>query len=157
MNGSIRVFFGFLSNEPKASTLWATLAFWSLNISLAVTPWADYHAVFLRLNNLFFHFSPRAKIFFSFLSVSEHTSWCLLPESFYGGGRFGYRFSLSSKTVFMKKISSSLPFLPKYFLPQLIMDSSVILFGFFSSPVIRQEVCHPLLHHVNKNYKQSYA
>jgi hypothetical protein len=52
-------------------------------------------------------------------------------DSSYGDGRFEYRFSLSSKTVFVKKMSSSLPFLPKYLLPQLIMDSSVILCGFF--------------------------
>jgi hypothetical protein len=36
MGGSIRVFFRFLSNEPKTPALWATLAFWILNISLAV-------------------------------------------------------------------------------------------------------------------------
>jgi len=78
MGGSIRVFFRvffcFLSNEPKASTLWATLAFWILNISLAITARADYHAVFLMLKNLLAHFSPRAEILFPFFSVSEHTS-----------------------------------------------------------------------------------
>jgi hypothetical protein len=74
MAGSIRVFFRFLSNEPKASALWARLAFWILNISLTVTARADYHAVFLRLKNLLAHFSPRAEILFSFFSVSEHTS-----------------------------------------------------------------------------------
>ncbi len=74
MGGSIRVFFRFLSNEPKASALWATLAFWSLNISLAVTARADYHAVFLRLKNLLVHFSPRAEILVSFFSVFQHTS-----------------------------------------------------------------------------------
>jgi hypothetical protein len=74
MGGSIRVFFRFLSNEPKASALWARLAFWILNISLTVTPWADYHAVFLRLKNLLVHFSPRAEIllsFFPFLSIHQ--------------------------------------------------------------------------------------
>jgi hypothetical protein len=74
MAGSIRVFFRFLSNEPKAPALWATLAFWILNISLAVTARADYHAVFLRLKNLLAHFSPRAEILLSFFSVFEHTS-----------------------------------------------------------------------------------
>jgi len=74
IGGSICVFFRFLSNEPKAPALWARLAFWILNISLAVTPWADYHAVFLRLKNLLVHFSPRAEILVSFFSVSEHTS-----------------------------------------------------------------------------------
>jgi len=62
-------------------------------------------------------------------------SWYLLSESFYHGGRFGLRFSRSSKTILMKKISSSLAFLLKYFLPQLITDSSmgssVTLRGFF--------------------------
>jgi hypothetical protein len=74
IGGSICVFFRFLSNEPKASALWARLAFWILNISLTVTPWADYHAVFLRLKNLLVHFSPRAEILLSFFSVFEHTS-----------------------------------------------------------------------------------
>jgi hypothetical protein len=74
MRGSIRVFFRFLSNEPKASALWARLAFWILNISLTVTARADYHAVFLRLKNLLVHFSPRDEILLSFFSVFEHTS-----------------------------------------------------------------------------------
>jgi hypothetical protein len=52
------VFFRFLSNEPKAPALWATLAFWILNLSLAVAARADYHAVFLRLKNLLAYFSP---------------------------------------------------------------------------------------------------
>ncbi len=74
MGGGIRVFFRFLFNEPKASAPWETLAFWILNISLAVTARADYHAVFLMLKNLLSHFSPRAEILVSFFSVFEHTS-----------------------------------------------------------------------------------
>ena len=65
MDGSIRVFFRFLSNEPEAPAFWTTLTFWILNISLAVTAWADYHVVFLRLEGLFAHF------FASFLPQSR--------------------------------------------------------------------------------------
>ena len=74
IGGSICVFFRFFSDVPKASALWTTLSFWSLNISLAVTAWADDQAIILRVKNLLAHFSPRAEILFSSFPVSEHTS-----------------------------------------------------------------------------------
>ena len=58
MGGSIWVFLRFIYDIPKAFALCTTLSLGSLNISLTVTPRADYHAVFLRLQNLVAHFSP---------------------------------------------------------------------------------------------------
>lgn len=52
---SICAVLGFISDVPKASTLRATLPFWSVNISLAVTLWAGDHSVFLGLKHLLSH------------------------------------------------------------------------------------------------------
>ena len=74
MGGRSWAFLRFLSTVPKAFALWTILALWSLNISLAVTSWADCHAVFPGLKDLPAYFSPRAEKCFFFFPVSEHTS-----------------------------------------------------------------------------------
>jgi hypothetical protein len=45
-------------DEPEAAAFWTTLTFWILNISMAVTAWTDYHAVFFRLEGLSVHPFP---------------------------------------------------------------------------------------------------
>jgi len=48
--------FHSLFNEPKASTLWATLTFWVLNKSIAITTRTDFHIISSRVKNLFGQF-----------------------------------------------------------------------------------------------------
>ena len=51
-----------LFNKPKTPALWTTLTFRVLNISMAVTVWADHHAIFLGVDSLIVHFSPLDKL-----------------------------------------------------------------------------------------------
>jgi len=45
-------------DEPKTPALWTTLTFRVLNITMAVTAWADHHAIFFGVEYLIVHFSP---------------------------------------------------------------------------------------------------
>jgi hypothetical protein len=56
-SGIFRILFRFLFDEPKAPALWTTLTFWISNISVAVTAWTGYHAIFFMDKNLLVHFS----------------------------------------------------------------------------------------------------
>jgi hypothetical protein len=54
---SIHLFFWLPFDKPEAPAFWATLTLWILNISMAITAWADYHAVFLGLEGFSAHLS----------------------------------------------------------------------------------------------------
>jgi len=79
IGGNIHILFCFLFDEPKASAFWTSLTVWISNISMTVTIWTDFHAIFFRIENLFVHFSPPPKTRRTWNAIKQNLISSIFP------------------------------------------------------------------------------